>query len=103
MEPNKIAFFGGFSILFHFSEYSVCFWGWFDSISLMYKMFLYDDVQKHFFSDKKEQLHFKEFRCGTPKANFHVQCGHFCGFFSLTKYIFGNTKFCIQNLIAQKT
>lgn len=53
-------------------------------------------------SDKKEQLHFKEFRCGTSKANFHVQCGHFCGFF-LSQFSHKIHFWKIQNLIAQKT
>lgn len=87
IEPNKMLelhFSVVFFILFHFSEYSIYFWGWFDSISLMYKMLLLwwcsETLFFFFISDKKDQLHFKEFRCGTPKANFHVQCGHFCGF-----------------------
>lgn len=101
MEP----FFGGFSILFHFSEYSIYFWGWFDSISLMYKMLLLWWCSETFFSDKKEQLHFKEFRCGNPKANFHVQCGHFCGFFFSHKIYFWEYKIlyskfnCTKNMI----
>lgn len=106
MEPNKMLelhFSVVFLSFFIFRNIQFTFGVGLTLFLLCTKCSFYDDVQKHFFQTKKSNCISKNSGVAIRKPIFMFNVDIFVVFSSLTKYIFGNTKFCIQNLIAQKT